>query len=179
MLPLQLQSFIDIIKVLLYQNDESLFEKLNFDDDTNFLEPLTFVYFNHKSIFSSDALYEILQGYFMEKEPLVIVNSINKNGIAYNPNLGYFKKGEAQPFHDIEMINGTSIEILLHPTPYLDPIFKDRKENPIAPKNIEISPKLINQHLPQLTRAFSYIKQAVPEHFLRNFLRRKNQRKRV
>ncbi|AXB56114.1 hypothetical protein [Flavobacterium fluviale] len=37
-------------------------------------------------------LKEIIQGYVDNQEPLKIEQSYNKNGIAYLPNLGYYKE---------------------------------------------------------------------------------------
>ena len=86
--------FINTIKLLLYKENPSLLEKVDFEDDNVFLDPLLFAYFNSKkeNMFSKDMLTEIMQGYFIEKEPLLLKESFNNKGIAYVPNLGYFDK---------------------------------------------------------------------------------------
>ena len=65
---------IDTIKLLIYKENTSLLEKVDFEDDNIFLEPLLFAYFNKKkeNKFSSELLSEIMQGYFVEKEPLLL-----------------------------------------------------------------------------------------------------------
>ena len=60
---------INTIQLLLYKENPSLLEKVNFEDDNVFLEPILFSYFNSKkdNLFSKDMLTEIIQGYFVEK----------------------------------------------------------------------------------------------------------------
>lgn len=41
-------NIINTIKILLYKENPSLLEKVNFDDDDVFLEPLLFSYLNSK-----------------------------------------------------------------------------------------------------------------------------------
>lgn len=71
--------FINIIKLLIYKENPSLFEKVNFDDDNVFLEPLFFAYFNSKkdNLFATELLTEIMQGYFLNKESLQLEHSFN------------------------------------------------------------------------------------------------------
>ena len=53
---------LDNIKTLIYIEDKSIFEKIDFDDDTIYLEPLLFAYFNSKKdkLFPKEILQEIL-----------------------------------------------------------------------------------------------------------------------
>ena len=83
---------INTIKLLLYKENPSVLEKIDFENDTIFLEPLLFAYFNSKKdqLFSETLLTEILQGYFIEKEPIILKESFNKEEVTYVPNLGYF-----------------------------------------------------------------------------------------
>ena len=94
---------IDTIKLLIYKENSSLLEKVDFEDDNIFLEPLLFAYFNRKkdNLFTSKMLNEILQGYFLKKENVLLKESLDKNGIAFLPNLGYFDR------------NTNKVEILL------------------------------------------------------------------
>ncbi|WP_374174608.1 hypothetical protein [Flavobacterium tructae] len=88
-------NFINIIKLLIYQKEKALLEKINFEDDCVFLNPLLFAYFNSKenNFESVSLLEEIVQGYFTHKEVIKVQYSYNKNNIAYLPNLGYYKNG--------------------------------------------------------------------------------------
>src|SRR5690606_40863073 len=92
-------SFKNNIQILLYKESPSLLEKLNLEDDKTFSEPLLFAYFNSKKYnpFPKEVLGELMQGYFITKEPLKIEHSYNKNGTAYIPNIGYFKNGQFVP----------------------------------------------------------------------------------
>ena len=113
---------IEILQILLYKENPSLLEKINFEDDNIFLEPLLFAYFNSKkdNLFSKDLLTEIMQGYFVKKEPLLLNESFNNDEIAYLPNLGYFDK-QNNKVDDILKID--AFEILKHKHPLLESIF--------------------------------------------------------
>lgn len=81
-------NFIDTIKILIYKENPQILENINFDDEAVFLEPLLFAYFNQRKgdSCSGKLLNEILQGYFVKKEPLIIQNSYNQN-IEFNKEL--------------------------------------------------------------------------------------------
>ncbi|MEZ4786458.1 MAG: hypothetical protein R2790_00870 [Flavobacterium haoranii] len=100
-----------------------MLEKINFEDDNVFQEPLLFAYFNSKkdNLFSDNMLTEIMQGYFVEKEPLLLKESYNQEGIAYIPNAGYFDK-DGNKVDEICIINNTLIELIIHPIVHLNNI---------------------------------------------------------
>lgn len=79
-------TIIDTVKLIVYKENSSLLEKVNFDNYVIFLESLLFTYFNAKkdNLFSSQMLIEMMQGYFIQKEPLVLEESFN-NMRAYIP----------------------------------------------------------------------------------------------
>ena len=107
---------IETLQILIFKENPSLLEKVDFEDDNVFLEPLLFAYFNSKkdNIFSTTLLIEIMQGSFIEKELLDIKESFNKNGIAYIPNLGYFNEN-AEKLEDILKIDSFEIIKEIHP----------------------------------------------------------------
>lgn len=107
---------VNTIKLLLYKEKPSLFEKVDFEDDAIFLEPLLFAYFNSKkdNIFSKEMLIEIMQGYFIEKEPPYLKDSFDKNDIAYIPNLGYYDKVGTK-IENILKIEGFEVLKTCHP----------------------------------------------------------------
>ena len=150
---------IEILQILLYKENPSLLEKINFEDDNIFLEPLLFAYFNSKkdNLFSEIMLTEITQGYFVEKESLLLKESFNNEGIAYVPNLGYFDK-EGKKVDDIFIIQNSSIELLIHPIVHLKSIFRDFNENVIEENKIEISKEISLKRVNALTNALQYIK---------------------
>lgn len=157
---------VDTIKILIYKICPDFYEKIDFDNDAVFLEPLLFIYFNMKkgNTFSAAMLAEIMQGYFVEKEPLQIKQSFNENNIAYIPNLGYFDKNNLK-IDDLNVIKDTSIELIIHPLILLNHIFKDFNENNVDYNKIEISTVLSKRHENALTNAFQYIKSSNKEHF--------------
>lgn len=154
------------IKLLIYKETPSLLEKIDFEDDNIFLEPLLFAYFNSKkdNLFSEVMLTEIMQGCFIEKESLLLKESFNNNKIAYVPNLGYFDK-DNNKVDDIYIIQNSSIELLIHPVVHLKSIFKDFNENNIDESKIEISKKIILKYENALTNAFQYIKKSNKLHY--------------
>jgi hypothetical protein len=87
-------SIINTIKLLIYKENPPLLDKIDFEDDNIFLEPLLFAYFNRKkdNLFPTELLYEIMQGYVVKKESFLLTESFNKAGVAYVPNLGYFDR---------------------------------------------------------------------------------------
>ena len=157
---------INTIKLLLYKENTSVFKKLNFDDDEVFLEPLLFAYFNSKSYnsYPKEALEEMLQGYFIKKEE-IITHSYSRDGIAYVPNIGYFKVNESIPFEKIKFIAHTNIELIQYPIIYLKYIFRDFNEQPIEERKITISKELVEVHEESLTIALSYIKKYSSNHY--------------
>jgi hypothetical protein len=118
---------VNTIKLLIYKETPSLLEKVDFDDDNIFLEPLLFAYFNSKKeyLFPTAMLEEIMQGYFVKREEIKIDYSFNKNNIAYIPSIGYFRKGESTPFEPIQIIENTNIEVFKGSVNLLQNIFKN------------------------------------------------------
>lgn len=159
-------TLVDTIKLLLYKENPSLFELLDFNDDTPFLEPLLFAYFNQKNTLSNpeEVLHEILQGYFVDQIELKANYSVNNYEIAYIPNLGFYDKNInliEKPY----IIGGTALEVFKHPVPLLSNIFKDSNEQIISNELIEIEEVLFNKHIKALTNAVNLIKSCHPEHF--------------
>lgn len=158
--------FINTIKLLLYKENPSLLEKVDFEDDNVFLEPLLFVYFNSKkdNLFSEKMLIEIMQGYFLEKEPLLLNESFNKEGIAYVPNLGNFNK-QGNKVDDICIIQNSSIELIIHPIIYLKSIFKDFNENVLEENKIKILKLFSLKYENALTNALQFIETSNKVHY--------------
>lgn len=81
-----ISSVIDSLKKMLYSRHEDIFEKIDFDDDSIYLEPLFYSY-----VFQDDNrwLDSIIYGYRKEKPDSIAVFS-NREGIVYLPMIGYF-----------------------------------------------------------------------------------------
>lgn len=81
---------IDSIKEQLFNYDNSIFERLNFEDDTIYLEPLLFSFFNSDS--SKIPLDQILFGYYEERiRPYSVLVKSDSSGNIFLPNYGYFE----------------------------------------------------------------------------------------
>lgn len=77
-------------------------------------------------------LEEIMQGYFMAREPLQIKYSYNKNNIAYIPKIGYFEENNPTSIASILEIEGLEVVKELHPLMhrYLFESYKGEITNP-------------------------------------------------
>lgn len=67
-------------------------------------------------------IFEIMQGYFITKEPLFLNQTFSDEGIAYVPNLGYYNRN-SELIDEINIIENTKIELLIHPVNLLESIF--------------------------------------------------------
>lgn len=149
------------IKLLVFKKNPLLLEKVDFDNDNAFLEPLLFAYFNsnEENLFPSAMLEEIMQGYFIKREGIKINYSFNKNNIAYIPSIGYFKKGEPSPFETIQIIQNTTIEIFKGSVNLLQTIFRNSSSDLINQDEIISDIALFKKNIPFLTNAFRFIKE--------------------
>jgi hypothetical protein len=179
------------IKLLVCHAESELFERLDFNDDSIFLEPFLFSYFTRK-VKSPIGLHQLLFGYI---EPLRRYDSIDVHadeaGIIYLPNIGYFytdlrnenaalhydrgtdqfqiKKNNnlvAFRFDPPLMIAGTSIEVYKHHHPFFHPYFAEWNEETKDFENfgapVEIT-RTTEQHLDNLTQTFALLKRFSPE----------------
>ncbi|HEU4791527.1 MAG TPA: hypothetical protein VFS71_17700 [Flavobacterium sp.] len=154
-------------KLLIYKENPILLEKVNFDDDNVFLEPLLFTYFNCKNEndLPNELLVEFMQGYFVKREEIISKYSFKKNDIVYIPQLGYLKNGESVPFEQIQMVEHTNIEVLKYSVNLLQNIFKNTLGDLINEDEIVINPVLFEKNISYLTNALSFIKNNSYEHF--------------
>jgi hypothetical protein len=156
---------IESIQILLYKENPSLLEKLNFEDDKIFSEPLLFAYFNsykHHTL-SKELLEEIMQGYLAIRQPLRIEHSLNKHGIAYIPELGYYNQ-LGENIQECCFIKDTQIEVLYSSFGLLDAIFElALPEKAIV--EIEMNSSLFERFMPKIEEAFKIIKRRNPSHF--------------
>ena len=158
---------INTIKLLIYKENPGLLEKIDFDDDELFLEPLLFSYFNYKmeNLLPNELLTEFMQGYFVNKEELGINYSFNENEIAYLPKLGYFKKNEPAFFEPIHVIENSNIEVFRHSINLLRNVFTDGSGNLISNSDIIFNNSLFGKNISYLTNAISFIKEDSSEHY--------------
>lgn len=156
---------IDTVKMFLYKNYPKILAKIDFDDDEAFSNPLLYAFLRHKAIgtFSEDIeeemLGELLQGYFLKNEKLQIKHLYNFEGIAYLPNIGYFKENEEEQYYPITKTNVGNIEILRCTSPLLKFILD------IPTDDQKWNDKLYSENIGYINKAMSYIKTSLPEHF--------------
>ena len=157
----------ETLKLLVFKEQSNLVEKIGMDNDYAYLEPLIFSYFNLSKFnkLPKETLKEILQGYYGEKKSLGSKSCFNKEGIAYIPKLGYFKKRSKTPFLPIQLIKGTKIEILKHSHPLIDRVFDIASGGKINDENFTINGDLYNKNIDALTNAFQFIKSSAFKHF--------------
>lgn len=109
---------ISTMGTILYKENVEVVKRVDTNNNTLFLEPLLFSYFNNKKekAYSEELLEEILQGYFIQKQKLKIKYSFNSNGIAYIPKIGYFGKGDRNPYEPILEQGDFEVVKEIHPT---------------------------------------------------------------
>jgi hypothetical protein len=83
---------IDSIKSMLYARHHDIFERLDFFDDSIYLEPLLFTYLTQQD---DKWLDSIIYGYEKNKKEEILVFT-NNDGVIYIPQVGYFKTERRQ-----------------------------------------------------------------------------------
>ncbi|MBB5619560.1 hypothetical protein HDE69_000596 [Pedobacter cryoconitis] len=177
------EMLIENIKLLLFKFDPDIFDRIDFDNDSIYQEPLLFAFFNSDSqnIYS---LNSILAKYYLSNDPLITISiESDLHGRIYLPGLGWMitripnqvfvlncAKGELKltresidiefRFEPIEFIEGTRIELLKYPLSLLDRFYYDPYNNIVEVEIEEVSAKQ-NNHL---KLAFDLIRQHAPQH---------------
>lgn len=154
---------IETIQLLIYKENPYLIEKIDFEDDKVCLEPLLFAYFNSKknNLFSKDMLTEIIQGYFIVKEPLLLNESFNNDKIAYIPNLGYFDK---QGNKKDEILKIDAFEIVKTNHPLLEKYFYEYYKGHIVNANPSYN-SVWKENYKELEQVILIIKEHLPEFY--------------
>lgn len=171
---------IDSLKMLLYQRHENIFERINFEDDRIYLEPLLFAYIMQKENYWLDS---IIYGYENNPKPKIQVFT-NNTGTIYIPQVGYFHTKEINKELFLEAKNNLffifnndrteisynfepicyideSIEIVRCQHPLLEKIFLDNHDKIVE---VEIE-KTYTKHLDHANKAIQLIKQNSPIYF--------------
>lgn len=121
-------SLSDTIRMALYQENEQLFELLNYDNDFIFLEPSLFCYFlSDVKKENKISLEQSLLGYITEaSRPQSITVRADAFGLANLPNWGYLRampnevfRFTAQQIEPNKFLKNTKIRLCLHPTDHL------------------------------------------------------------
>ncbi|AZA47101.1 hypothetical protein EG346_02320 [Chryseobacterium carnipullorum] len=171
---------IDSLKMLLYQRHENIFERIDFEDDRIYLEPLLFAYVMQEN---NSYLDSIIFGYEKNPKSKIQVFS-NHTGTIYIPQIGYlhtqeankelFLEGKNNMFfiidhegkevsHSFEPIHflDENIEIVKCQHPLLKKIFFDAQDEIV---DVEIE-KTYTKHIDHANKAIQLIKEYFPTYF--------------
>jgi hypothetical protein len=167
---------VNTIKLLIYKENPLLLEKVDFDDDNVFLEPLLFAYFNSKkdNPFPKEMLEEIMQGYYVSKSEVMHSYSFNKKGIAYIPELGYYKALD-NSYEKVLKIGDFEMMKEIHPV--LERYFIETNEGHIQNrfpehntvwkdnyKELHVSIEVIKKHLPEFYKQLVFANKRIYLH---------------
>ncbi|MBC8754316.1 hypothetical protein H2O64_06510 [Kordia sp. YSTF-M3] len=168
-IPVKQNALANVVRILIYKEDESMLTRIDLDDDQIFLEPLLMAYFNKiqtEKSFPEGMLSELMQGYLLEKGEIKASALCNEDGIAYIPTLGYYKKGETTPFENLHIIPDTTIEVIKHEVPLLrNVIHIVSKRAPFEEEELETGAKLFEHNIKPLTNAIKHLKTEVSDYF--------------
>lgn len=175
----------DNLKTVLYQKDNSIFDKLDFYDDDVFSEPFLFSCINNNKY--DEWIETIVFSLCKQKEnhSSIITSSINGK-IIYLPNIGYLKLEKATSqkvqikYLDEKIVlldtdnnilnyslqplykNHVGIEFLKYNHPLIEPLFVDEKG---IISEVSISDNLYKKHIKHFNQALETINVVYPEYF--------------
>lgn len=173
-------SVIDSLKMLLYQRHEDIFERIDFEDDTVYLEPLLYAYIMQEQDIWLDS---IIYGYERNPKSKIQVFTNNK-GVIYIPQIGYFYTNEINKklfleskddiFYitddkEVQVSNSfdpilyldEEIEIIKSNHPLLTKLFLDKNDEIVE---VEIERTYI-KHIDHFNKSLQLIKKHSPEYF--------------
>ncbi len=180
------ETLADVIKMLLHEKSQSLFEKLDFYNDSIFLEPLLFT--KLQGLCKTYSLDQILYGYLSkDSKPERINVFIEKNNYVYLPNIGFLElleetgtsfidlvsdkegnfnldfKGKKVDYklNTLQEIENTEILVLPQNITPLDSFFKNANNEKI--EKVEIQ-NTVNTKISFLNKAFEINQQHFKEH---------------
>ncbi len=174
------EAVIDSLKLLLYQRHENIFDRIDFENDAIYQEPLLFAYITQSN---DDWLDSIIYGYEKIPKDKISVFSNNK-GIIYIPQIGYFYTDRFSQKLYLEKNNENfiikddnnfevffkfeplffldeNIELIKTQYPLLESLFKNNSETVVDVKIDEIYYK----HIEHFNVALEKIKETSNEYF--------------
>lgn len=170
---------IDSIKALLYHRQSDVFERIDFDNDSIYLEPLLYTYLNQAN---DKWMSGLLYGYSNDKSIKADVCS-NRAGIIYIPQVGYFKTslpntwfsiGQANHQYQLD-VEGTPVDYSFEPLCILDfgielqkhqhPLIEDFLLSTHSPVMNFAPENFCEAHIPYLNNALQLLAVSNPKHF--------------
>jgi hypothetical protein len=110
---IEVENKINTFKMLLYKEYLDILEKIDFNNEEAFCNPLLYAFFRHKTLntfpqeIEKQLISNLLQGYFVKNDNLDLTHLYNIENIAYVPNIGYFKKDHKDCFNPIVKVEGS------------------------------------------------------------------------
>jgi hypothetical protein len=176
---------LENVRILIYKENPTLFELLDYENDRIFNEPMLFAYFYaHRK---GATLEQLLFGHIEKsKRPKSIQALTDAHGLIYLPEIGWLKinlnseevtiaqienvsclsvafQGTNVPFtfESVLRVENTSFEIINHQHPLLAPHFFDSKNRLV---NVEID-QITQTQKENLTKAFKLIYNYAPAYY--------------
>lgn len=167
------------IKILLYKQNEKIFEILDFENDSIYNEPLLISYFSKKRE-ETEMIDNIISGYSMKNIKFNLIS--DEFGRIYMPNYGWIiTQYKNQLFHylkisnklfkdnievdfffeELEIIENTKIEVLKYSIPLLKSNYFNVDKEFL---NVEIE-NVSKKQIMFLTSAYNLIKKYIPEQY--------------
>lgn len=172
-------NFNQNIKILLYKQNQNIFDILDFENNFIYNEPLLVAYFNNKSE-SKQSLESVIFGYSTSNPRFKVFS--DEFGRIYLSNVGWFLTNHKQEtfdfdflnfklykneneisfvFENLEIIEDTKIELLKFSVPLLEQFYYNTENQLI---NVEVE-NIAAKHLKNITKAYNLIKQNIPSQF--------------
>ncbi|PZU90610.1 MAG: hypothetical protein DI529_02465 [Chryseobacterium sp.] len=156
------QEWNDNIKMLLYKNNEDIFDHIDFEDESIYSNPFINLYFsNNDNITKDPDLIETILYADWTGNKKIVTSNFEKT---YIRNIGWIDNHKYNRRNDIEtitehptIIEDTNIELLVYKDKLLDQCFGEYE--------YEIS-KISKENIHHLTRAYQLIKKNLPEYFV-------------
>lgn len=158
--------FIEIentIKTLLFQKTPDLVKELDFENSKCFSEPLLFILLQ-QSLIDKNKVSQYLQGFKFKQKPIVVDTLLNRENIAYLPNLGYYSSKPSK-IHEIQFLQNSNIELLINKNDDLLKVFNISASENERQNLVEISKQLILKYRRALENSISILKNCCTEHF--------------
>ena len=172
---------IQHIQLLIYKSRKDLFERLDFEDEAPFMEPMLYTFFNTPE--SKLGLDQLLYGYMVPgRRPPELEVYADGHGIIYLPRIGYYRTGlsnervvfkpgasveEARFFRNgaetpaifepVYLLGDTEIEVCRHNNPLLKSLFIENEDPAIEDG--------LDKHARHLEKAFGLIATHYPEFY--------------
>lgn len=170
------QKMLEAIKFLLYNDNGDIFKIIDFENDSIYKEPFLFTYFNVEEFTNLDSVLfpycdtqdlklktDAYGRFYIPQKGWFTTNCISEEITIRKPHYEVFLNGDKieSVYEGVEYLDGTKIELLKYPLPFLEPLFTDADSQVVS---VEIS-TVTQQQRRNLAKAYQFIKKYNPECF--------------